>query len=78
MPPTSTKGRSDNMRDEMDARFWTAHHDLFSTSVETGIRAFARRLGKIEPGRGIAGQLIAIMLAGSLTLITFGASIAAS
>jgi hypothetical protein len=73
MPPTSKKGRSDNMRDEMDARLWTAHHDLFSTSVETGIRAFARRLAKIEPG-----QLIAIMLAGSLTLITFGASIAAS
>ena len=64
------------MRDEMDARIWAAHHDQFSTSIEAGARALAHRLGRIELGRGFAGQLLAALLASSFTLVTLGASIA--
>lgn len=64
------------MRDEIDARVWAAHHDRFSASIEAGARALARTLGGIELGRGLAGQLIAALLATSLTLVTLGASVA--
>lgn len=64
------------MRDELDARIWAAHHDHFAASIEAGVRALARRLGKIELGHGIAGQLLAALLATSFTLVTLGASIA--
>jgi hypothetical protein len=63
------------MRDEMDARLWTAHHDQFSAAISDGARVLTRRLGKIEPGHRFAGQLLAVVLATSLTLITLGASI---
>lgn len=64
------------MRDEMDARLWVAQHDEFSTAISDGARGLARRLGRIDPGHRFAGQVLAVVLATSLTLITLGASIA--
>lgn len=64
------------MRDEIDARLWTAHHDSFSAAIGEGARALARRLGTVRLGHGATDQLLAAMLATSLTLITLGASIA--
>ena len=58
------------MRDEMDARIWTAHHDQFSRSIESAAGRLARKLGGIDFGRAPAAHFIAAVLATSLTLVT--------
>ena len=60
------------MRDELEARIWSANHDLFSRSLESGVRRVARRIGRIEFGRAPAAHFIAAVLATSLTLVTVG------
>lgn len=58
------------MRDEMDARIWTAHHNLFSSSIESGAGRLARKIRDIDFGRAPAAHFIAAVLATSLTLVT--------
>ena len=74
--PLPEPGKEEDMRDEMEARLWTAHHGSFSGSVDAGLRALGRRLGNIRPGRLIPGQLIAILLAASFSLATIGGTVA--
>lgn len=64
------------MRDEMDARLWTNHHESFSRSVNEGFRALQRKLRNHAPAKGAAGQLIAVVLAASFSLITIGGTLA--
>ena len=67
--------RGMKMRDELDARAWTAHHDDFSAAIDAGARALARRLARIDFGRAPAAHLAAALLASSLTLATLGFTI---
>ena len=65
------------MRDQLDAEIWNANHDQFSKWVDDGVAAAGaalRRSGTLA-GR-VPGQLLASLLAVSLTLATFGASAA--
>lgn len=64
------------MRDEMDGRIWNARHEDFSGVVEEGLHALARRLRRVEPGRAVPGQLIAVLLAAGFSLITIGGTVA--
>jgi len=65
------------MRDQMDAEIWNAHHDQFSEYVD----GLVRRAGAaLRGGASLAGnvpvQLVAGLLAVSLTLVTIGGSAA--
>ena len=63
------------MRDQMDAEIWNAHHDQFSEWLDERVAAAGRALlsGGTLAGR-VPGQLVATLLAVSLTFATFGAS----
>ncbi len=63
------------MRDELDARGWTAHHDSFSADLDAGVRTLVRRLAGLDFGRAPAAHLAAALLASSLTLATLGFTI---
>ena len=65
------------MRDQLDAEIWNANHDQFSKRVDDRVAAAGaalRRSGTLA-GR-VPGQLLASLLAVSLTVATFGASAA--
>jgi hypothetical protein len=70
MPLDGKRGMT--MRDELDLRGWTAHHETFSASVDNELRALARWLKGIDLGRAPAAHLIAAVLATSLTLVGVG------
>ena len=63
------------MRDEMDGRFWDAHHAAFSDSVHAALAGAARRLRKADLG-AVPAQLLAAFAAVGLTLLTFTGSAA--
>ena len=63
------------MRDELDARIWAAHHDQFTDTIARGAARIARGLGTLELGRGPAGQVLAALLASSVSLAVIGSSI---
>jgi hypothetical protein len=62
------------MRDEMDGRIWTAHHDQFSVSIDNGLGAIggAIRLGLSSLPK-LPAQLMSGVAAFSITLLTLGA-----
>ena len=65
------------MRDEIDARIWTASHERFSASVDDALDALGarirRRLASLD---GTPGHLLSMTAALAVTLMTFNASIA--
>ena len=63
------------MRDELDARAWTAHHDRFSADLRSAVRGLARRLGQVELRRAPAAHLASALIASGLTLTTFAFTI---
>lgn len=62
------------MRDQMDGRIWTAHHDQYSQAFDRGLAAIGRSLRAIP--RVVPTQLLAAIGAISLSLLTIGGSIA--
>ena len=65
------------MRDQLDAEIWNASHDQFSQWLDDRVAAAGatlRRSGTLA--RRVPGQVLATLLAVSLTLATFGASAA--
>ena len=64
------------MRDEMDARAWTAHHDRFSADLGSAVRGLARRLSEVELRRAPAAHLASALIASGLTLTTLALTIA--
>lgn len=63
------------MRDQMDAEIWNAHHDQFSEWLDERVAAAGttlRRGGTLADR--VPAQLLATLLAVSLTFATFGAS----
>jgi hypothetical protein len=74
-PEAQGKEGTNIMRDELDARIWAAHHDRFADLIEKGAARLAARIGRIELGRGAAGQLLAVLLASSMSLAIISTSI---
>ena len=65
------------MRDQMDAQIWNAHHDQFSEWLDGLVLAAGAKLrGSFERAGQAPAQLLAGLLAVSVTLATFGASAA--
>ena len=63
------------MRDQYDAQIWNDHHHQFSEwvgSVGAAARASLRRGASLAAA--LPAQLIAVLVAVSLTLVTFGAA----
>ena len=58
------------MRDELDARAWTAHHDRFSADLESALGSLVRHLRRIELRRAPAAHLASALVASGLTLTT--------
>ena len=65
------------MRDQLDAQIWNDHHDQFSEWLDglVGRAGTALRRSGSLAGR-VPTQLLAGLVAVSLTLLTFGASAA--
>ena len=65
------------MRDAMDARIWTEHHDAFSADLARRLdRAAARlRTRRTDPLPAV-GRAMALVLAISVTSLSLGATIA--
>lgn len=65
------------MRDQMDAEIWNAHHDQFSEWLDGRVAAAGAALrGSGSLVARVPTQLLAGLLAVTLTLATFGASAA--
>jgi|GEM_PF-2106734 len=63
------------MRDQMDAEIWNAHHDQFSEWLDERVAAAGQALrGGGSLAARVPAQLLATLLAVSLTFATFGAS----
>lgn len=65
------------MRDEIDVRMWTAHHEDFARGMDGAIGALggALRLGASR-ATGLSGQIVSLAAAFGVTVLTLGATAA--
>ena len=74
-PPGSRENGRKTMRDQMDSEIWNAHHDQFSEWLDGALgRARSALRGGGSLAARVPGQLLAALVAVSLTVVTFGAS----
>lgn len=65
------------MRDEIDARIWVDHHDRFADSRGGQLAAAGTALRGLRGGtRRAADQLLSLVAAIGITLVSFGGSVA--
>ena len=64
------------MRDEMDGRIWTAHHENFSRSIDNGLAAVGARLARVSSWDGTTQHLLALVASLALTALTFNGTTA--
>ena len=64
------------MRDEIDGRIWTAHHEEFSASVDAAIAELGAKVRRLLALRnGVANQLLSFAAAFTITALTFTTSV---
>lgn len=62
------------MRDEMDGRIWTAHHERFADTVDGAIAALRSALTRVPSWDGTSQHLLALVASFALTALSFNAT----
>ena len=64
------------MRDEIDGRFWTDHHEQFADTIDGLFAAIGTRLGRLAAWDGSTQHLLALVASFALTALSFNATTA--
>jgi hypothetical protein len=59
------------MRDEIDARLWTDHHEAFAEGVDRAFAGLRSALGRFAQWDGSSHQLLALVVAFAITALSF-------
>lgn len=62
------------MRDEIDGRLWTAHHEAFADAVDKGLGLFRAGLSRLGSWDGSTAHLLSLFGAFALTALSFDAT----
>ncbi|WP_129792290.1 hypothetical protein [Sphingosinicella sp. CPCC 101087] len=59
------------MRDEIDARIWADHHEVFAEGIDRALLGLRSAAARFAAWDGSSHQLIALLLAFAITGLTF-------
>ena len=62
------------MRDEMDGRIWTAHHEQFSDAIDAVASKLRSLLTRIPAWDGSTQHLLALVASFAVTALSFNAT----
>lgn len=62
------------MRDEMDGRIWTAHHEQFSEALDGALASIRSALTRLPTWDGTTQHLLALVASFAVTAISFNAT----
>lgn len=59
------------MRDEIDGRIWTAHHEQLAQSIDGALAALRRGAARLPGWDGTTQHLLALVASFALTALSF-------
>lgn len=63
------------MRDEMDARLWEAHHEVFADGIDELVERLRGGFARVTSWDGSLSHLMALLLSIVLTTVSFKATV---